>query len=216
MFITFEGIEGTGKSTQIALLKSHLEARGRRVLVTLEPGGSRIGAELRRVLLSLENRDITPQAELFLYLADRAQHVAQVVRPALEAGMVVLSDRFADSTVAYQAFGRGMDPEELHRLNTLAVGGLWPDLTVLLDLPPEVGLRRAVDRNTREGKSVAEGRFEAESLAFHTRVRQGYLAWAARFPQRMRVVEATGTPEDIARDVRALVDACTPPQERHA
>lgn len=216
MFITFEGIEGTGKSTQIALLKSHLEARGRKVLVTLEPGGSRIGAELRRVLLSLENRDITPQAELFLYLADRAQHVAQVVRPALEAGMVVLSDRFADSTVAYQAFGRGMDPEELHRLNTIAVGGLWPDLTIVLDLPPEVGLKRAVDRNTREGKSVAEGRFEAESLAFHARVRQGYLTWAARFPQRMRVVDATGTPEDIAGAVRLLVDAQTPPKDRHA
>lgn len=216
MFITFEGIEGTGKSTQIALLKSHLEARGRKVLVTLEPGGSRIGAELRRVLLSLENRDITPQAELFLYLADRAQHVAQVVRPALEAGMVVLSDRFADSTVAYQAFGRGMDPEELHRLNTIAVGGLWPDLTIVLDLPPEVGLKRAVDRNTREGKSVAEGRFEAESLAFHARVRQGYLTWAARFPQRMRVVDATGTPEDIAGAVRLLVDARTPPKDRHA
>lgn len=206
MFITFEGIEGTGKSTQIALLKAHLESRGRRVLVTMEPGGSRIGAELRRVLLSLENRDLTPQAELFLYLADRAQHVAQVVRPALEAGMVVLSDRFADSTVAYQAYGRGMDPEELHRLNTLAVGGLWPDLTLVLDLSPEEGLTRAVERNRREGKTVAEGRFEAESLAFHRRVRQGYLDWAARFPERMRVVDASGGPEQIALAVRQLVD----------
>ena len=216
MFLTFEGIEGTGKSTQIALLKEHLEARGLRVLVTMEPGGSRIGAELRRVLLSLENRDITPQAELFLYLADRAQHVAQVVRPALLAGMVVLSDRFADSTVAYQAYGRGMDPEELHRLNTLAVGGLWPDLTILLDISPEEGLARAVDRNRREGKTVAEGRFEAESLAFHARVRQGYRTWAVRFPERMRVVPATGTPEDIARDVIALVDALAAAKDRHA
>lgn len=207
MFITFEGIEGTGKSTQIALLKERLEALGKRVLVTLEPGGSRIGAELRRVLLSLENRDLAPQAELFLYLADRSQHVSQVIRPALEAGMVVLSDRFADSTVAYQAYGRGMDPEMLHQLNTIAVGGLWPDMTLLLDIDPELGLRRATDRNSREGKTVAEGRFEAESMAFHQRVRQGYLAWAARFPERMRVVEASGTPEDIARNVSALVES---------
>ena len=207
MFITFEGIEGTGKSTQIKLLKAHLEGLGRKVLVTLEPGGSRIGVELRRVLLSLDNRDLSPQAELFLYLADRAQHVAQVVRPALEAGMIVLSDRFTDSTVAYQAYGRGMDPELLHQLNTVAVGGLWPHLTLLLDIDPELGLRRAVDRNQREGKTVAEGRFEAESMAFHGRVRQGYLAWAKRFAERMEVVDASGTPEAIAGVIQSLVEA---------
>jgi dTMP kinase len=207
MFITFEGIEGTGKSTQIALLKAHLESLGERVLVTLEPGGSRIGAELRRVLLSLENRDICPRAELFLYLADRAQHVDQVVRPALDAGTIVLSDRFADSTVAYQAFGRGLDPEMLHGLNELAVGGLWPQLTILLDIDPRAGLERALRRNQREGKTVAEGRFEAESLAFHGRVRQGYLAWAARFPERIRVVDASGTPEATALAIRDIVEA---------
>ncbi len=206
MFITFEGIEGTGKSTQIALLKAHLEAQGRRALVTCEPGGSRIGAELRRVLLSLENRDLCPRAELFLYLADRAQHVAQVVRPALAEGKIVLCDRFADSTVAYQAFGRGLDPELLHGLNTQAVDGLWPDLTLLLDLDPETGLTRAVTRNREEGKTVAEGRFEAESLAFHARVRQGYRTWAVRFPERMRIVDASGTVEEIAAKVRHLVE----------
>ncbi|MBA4357907.1 MAG: dTMP kinase [Humidesulfovibrio sp.] len=206
MFITFEGIEGTGKSTQIALLKAHLEAKGRRVVVTCEPGGSRIGAELRRVLLSLENSDLTPQAELFLYLADRAQHVAQVVRPALESGAIVLSDRFADSTVAYQGYGRGMDLELLHQLNAVAVAGLWPELTILLDLAPETGLARAVARNSREGKTVAEGRFEAESLAFHGRVRQGFLDLAAREPKRIRVVDATGTPEATAQAVRAQVE----------
>lgn len=207
MFITFEGIEGTGKSTQIALLKAHLEALGRRVLVTCEPGGSRIGAELRRVLLSLENRDLTAQAELFLYLADRAQHVAQVVRPALASGAVVLSDRFADSTVAYQGFGRGMDPELLHRLNAVAVDGLWPELTLLLDLEPVIGLERAVARNLSEGKTNAEGRFEAESIAFHNRVRQGFLDLAARNPGRISIVDASGTPEGIALAVRALVEA---------
>lgn len=205
MFITFEGIEGTGKSTQMARLKALLEAQGKSVLVTLEPGGSRIGAELRRVLLSLENRDLCARAELFLYLADRAQHVAQVVRPALKAGQIVLCDRFADSTVAYQAYGRGLDAELLHSLNTLAVDGLWPQLTILLDLAPEVGLARAVARNMAEGKTVAEGRFEAESLAFHGRVRQGYLSWAQRFPQRIRIVDASGTPDDIAVAVQGLV-----------
>ena len=206
MFITFEGIEGTGKSTQIALLKNRLETRGRRVVVTCEPGGSRIGAELRRVLLSLENRDLTPQAELFLYLADRAQHVAQVVRPALAAGAVVLCDRFADSTVAYQGFGRGMDTGLLHQLNAVAVDGLWPGLTILLDLDPETGLSRAVARNVSEGKTNAEGRFEAESLAFHSRVRQGFLDQAARCPERICVVDARGTPEEIALRVGALVE----------
>lgn len=205
MFITFEGIEGTGKSTQIMLLKARLESLGKSVLVTFEPGGSRIGAELRRVLLSLENRDLCARAELFLYLADRAQHVAQVVRPALEAGRIVLCDRFADSTVAYQAFGRGLDPDLLHSLNTLAVDSLWPDLTILLDLEPEVGLTRAVARNHAEGKTVAEGRFEAESLAFHSRVRQGYKTWAERFPQRILTVDATGAPETIAASVWRLV-----------
>ncbi|MBU1039693.1 MAG: dTMP kinase [Proteobacteria bacterium] len=207
MFITFEGIEGTGKSTQIALLKEYMQARGERVVVTLEPGGSRIGAELRRVLLALENRDLTSQAELFLYLADRAQHVAQVVRPALASGAVVLCDRFADSTVAYQGYGRGMDPELLHRLNAVAVDGLWPELTILLDLDPVIGLERAVARNLSEGKTNAEGRFEAESLAFHSRVREGFLKLAAAHPERISVVDATGTPEEIAPRVRALVEA---------
>jgi len=207
MFITFEGIEGTGKSTQIALLKARLEALGRRVHLTCEPGGSRIGAELRRVLLSLENRDLCPRAELFLYLADRAQHVAQVIRPALANGEIVLCDRFADSTVAYQAYGRGLDAELLHGLNTLAVDGLWPDLTILLDIDPAVGLTRAVNRNKAEGKTVAEGRFEAESLAFHTSVREGYKALARRFPERIKLVDASGDVDEIAAAVRALVES---------
>ncbi|OIO06210.1 MAG: dTMP kinase [Desulfovibrionaceae bacterium CG1_02_65_16] len=207
MFITFEGIEGTGKSTQIALLKAHLEAQGWRVRTTCEPGGSRIGAELRRVLLSLENRDLCPRAELFLYLADRAQHVAQVVRPALAAGEIVICDRFADSTVAYQAAGRGLDENLLHGLNEQAVDGLWPDLTILLDIAPEAGLTRAVERNRAEGKTVAEGRFEAESLAFHARVREGYKSLARRFPQRIQLVDAAGSIDQIAAAVRQLVDS---------
>jgi dTMP kinase len=132
MFVTFEGIEGTGKSTQIGLLAKALSASGLRVAVTLEPGGSLIGRELRRILLSLETKNLCDRAELFLYLADRAQHVAEVVRPALDEGMVVLCDRFADSTVAYQGYGRGLDPALLGRLNDTATGSLVPDLTILL------------------------------------------------------------------------------------
>jgi len=140
-------------------------------------------------------------------LADRAQHVAQVIRPALASGEIVLCDRFADSTVAYQAYGRGLDAELLHGLNTLAVDGLWPDLTILLDIDPAVGLTRAVNRNKAEGKTVAEGRFEAESLAFHTSVREGYKALARRFPERIKLVDASGDVDEIAAAVRALVES---------
>ncbi|MGE4551508.1 MAG: dTMP kinase [Desulfovibrionaceae bacterium] len=206
MFITFEGIEGTGKTTQITRLRDHFQASGREVVLTLEPGGSRIGRELRRMLLHMESTDLTGPTELFLYLADRAQHVAQVVRPALAAGKIVISDRFADSTVAYQGYGRGLDPKELHRFNAVAVDGLWPDLTILLDLDPELGLKRALTRNLREGKAVDEGRFEAESLDFHSRVREGYLTWAALHPDRIRVVDAARPPDAVFADVLALAD----------
>lgn len=207
MFITFEGIEGSGKSTALQGLAAWLQQRGHGVAVTREPGGSRLGRTLRSILLDLGNTDITPEAELFLYLADRAQHVAQVVRPALDEGMVVLSDRYADSTVVYQGYGRGLDPMMLRQFNDVAVGGLWPDLTILLDLEPEAGLNRALARNVREGMHAAEGRFEAESLAFHTRVREGYLTWAALHGGRYRVVDATQSPEDVVRDVVGIVAA---------
>ncbi len=210
MFVTLEGIEGTGKSTQIRLLSDYLESRGLEVVLTREPGGSRLGQELRRMLLHLDNRDMAPTAELFLYLADRAQHVAQVIRPALAAGKWVVSDRFADSTVVYQGYGRGLDPKLLHSLNEVAVDGLWPDLTLLLDLPAEVGLNRALARNLREGKSREEGRFEAEALEFHNRVREGYLTWAALHPERFRVVDAAGAPEDVFRHIRASLDQGLP------
>lgn len=206
MFITFEGIEGSGKTTQITRLRDHLQAQGQEVLLTLEPGGSRIGRELRRMLLHMESKDITGPAELFLYLADRAQHVAQVVRPALAAGTIVISDRFADSTVAYQGYGRGLDPRELHHFNAVAVDGLWPDLTILLDLDPELGLKRALTRNLRDGKIVDEGRFEAESLDFHSRVREGYLTLAALHRDRIHIVDASRPADEIFADVRALVD----------
>jgi dTMP kinase len=197
MFITFEGIEGSGKSTQIGLLEEWLQERGRTVLRTLEPGGSRLGKDLRGILLDVANTDLSSEAELFLYLADRAQHVRQVVRPALEAGQVVLCDRYADSTVAYQGYGRGLDPKLLHQFNDVAVAGLWPDRTYLLDLPPEVGLRRAFARNEEQRKTASEGRFEAESLSFHHRVREGYLTLAALHKQRYVLLDATRSVHEI-------------------
>ncbi len=197
MFITLEGMEGCGKSTQCALLVEHFTRLGFDVLQTLEPGGSVLGKELRHILLDPANSDLSPVSELFLYLADRAQHVGTVIRPALAQDRVVICDRFADSTVVYQGYGRGLEPSLLRQLNDTAVQGLWPDATVLLDLAPEQGLRRALTRNMRENKARTEGRFEAESLAFHTRVREGYLTWAALNRERFLVVDADRTPEQV-------------------
>ncbi len=207
MFITCEGIEGSGKSTAMRSLGAWLEERGCEVVYTREPGGSRLGAALRAILLDARNDDICPRAELFLYLADRAQHVDRVVKPALSRGAVVLSDRFADSTVVYQGFGRGLSVDDLHGLNAVAVDGLWPDLTLLFDIDPRAGLARANARNLAEGKSVSEGRFEAENLDFHRRIREGFLAWAARNPDRFRVIDASGTPDAVFAGAKAAVQA---------
>lgn len=197
MFLTVEGVEGSGKSTLLTALAGRLQAEGKAVLSTREPGGCPLGTQIRPLLL---HADWTPDpsAELFLFLADRAQHVAEVIRPALAAGTQVLCDRYADSTIAYQGYGRGMDVEWLHKLNDFATGGLWPDLTLVLDLPAETGLLRATRRNAGLGMSQAEGRFEAESLAFHERIRQGFLDRARRYPERFCVLDATLPPRDLA------------------
>jgi dTMP kinase len=205
VFVTFEGIEGCGKSTQCRLLADRLEGLGRRVLLTREPGGSPLGRTLRSLLLNVESTDLTRESELFLYLADRAQHVARTIRPRLEQGWTVLCDRYADSTVVYQGYGRGLDPHLLHTFNTVAVSGTWPDLTLLFDLPVEEGLKRATERNAREGQCASEGRFEAESLAFHGRIREGYLHWAALHPDRFRIIDGLGTPEEVQTRVRAAL-----------
>ena len=196
MFLTVEGIEGAGKSTFISLLEDELTKRGVDFLHTREPGGCALGRQIRPLLLDASQK-VSGRAELFLFLADRAQHVADTIRPALEAGCWVVCDRYADSTIAYQGYGRGMDPEELQRLNDYATDGLWPDITFLLDLPAEVGLGRAQARNYREGLTQSEGRFEAEALAFHQRIREGFLLRAARWPERFCVLDATRTPDAI-------------------
>lgn len=206
MFITFEGTEGSGKSTAMARIGQWLEAAGHEVVYTREPGGSRLGMALRGILLDMRNNDIVPAAELFLYLADRAQHAAAVIRPALERGAFVLSDRFADSTVVYQGYGRGLPISSLEELNRIAVGEVWPSLTLLFDVTPETGLARANARNKAEGKDVSEGRFEAESIAFHTRVRNGFLDWAAKHPDRFALIDGENDQESVFILAREAVE----------
>ena len=217
MFITFEGIEGSGKGTAIERVKEWLGKKGYPVLLTREPGGSPLGRELRAFLLDAR-QSIAPEAELFLYLADRAQHVRQIIRPALESGKLVISDRYADSTIVYQGYGRGLDVDALHALNTMAVGGplraaaggLWPDLTILLDVAPEIGLERARARNTALGLEVLEGRFEAESLAFHERIRFGYLTWADKHSDRFHIIDGGLPPDAVFARIRDVLAAKLP------
>ena len=205
MFVTVEGVEGAGKSTLMGMLAFELEKRKLPFVRTREPGGSALGEKIRPLLLDVSSR-VDSRAELFLFLADRAQHVAEVIRPALERGEWVLCDRYADSTIAYQGYGRGMDVERLQALNDDATGGLWPDRTLLLDVPVETGLARALARNGREGLNLSEGRFEAEALAFHERIRGGFLARAARWPERFCVLDARRSPEELLAKALAALE----------
>lgn len=206
MFITFEGIEGCGKSTQIALLAAALQQTGQRVVLTREPGGCPIANQIRSVLLDAANSALVPMAELMLYAASRAQHLSEVINPALAEGAIVLCDRFSDATRAYQSFGRGLNRQTIETLNNLACNGIGPDLTVLLDCPVEVGLGRAGQRiETTSGPR--EERFELESLAFHQRVRDGYLQLAAEEPHRFVIIDAAGQPDQVAL---AISDALLP------
>ena len=190
MFITFEGIEGSGKTTQLRRLAALLPE----AVITKEPGGTPLADEIRGILLDARSR-LDPLAELFLFAASRRQNVVEVIRPALDDGRVVLCDRFTDATLAYQGFGRLLDLDRLRMLNDWATSSLQPDLTVLLDLPEEVGLDRARSRNVETTKN--EGRFEAEDLRFHRRVREGYLALAVAEPERYVVVDANGPENDV-------------------
>lgn len=189
-FITFEGIEGCGKTTQVEFLSRLLEGQGRTVLVTREPGGCAIADKIRTILLDAENHELVPLAELFLYAAARTQHVAEVIRPALAAGKVVICDRFIDATVAYQGYGRSLDLDLIAMLNRRATGEVIPDLTILLDCPEEVGLERALAR-IQATKGPREERFEQESLRFHRAVREGYLHLAAADPARFVVLDGS-------------------------
>lgn len=201
-FITFEGVEGSGKSTQVKLAAARLRARGRPVLATREPGGTRIGKIVRSALLPSAHRELDFVAEWLLFEADRRQHVVQVVKPAIERGRFVLCDRFSDTTEAYQQVGRGLDGRLVQKVDALARDGLVPDFTLLYDLDPGAGLARA---KRRGGRSV--GRFERAELDFHRRVRDAYLAIARREPHRVKVLDATQPVARLFRDTwRALAE----------
>jgi dTMP kinase len=205
LFVTFEGVEGSGKTTQLRALLAHLRAMGRDVVETRDPGGTPIGNKIRSVLLDRENTPMAALVELFLYEASRTQLVRQVIRPALALGRIVLCDRFTDSTVAYQGYGRELDLDLIARLNALAADGLHPQLTFLLDLDPEAGLARATHRLTQ--LHTGRDRIEEEVLSFHQRVRNGYRAVAAAEPGRVAVLEAfRGIPE-IEDQIRRRMDA---------
>jgi dTMP kinase len=198
--ITLESPEGAGKTTQARLLAERLRASGLDVLLTREPGGTELGERVRALVLPASGLPITPRAETLLYCVARAQIVEEVLRPALAVGRTVILDRYADSTLAYQGYGRGLDPAALRTVLDFATGGLWPDLTILLDIPVEEGLRRK-HRQAAGGAADELNRFETEALAFHERVRQAYLTLAAAEPARWRIVDASGTVEEVAEDV---------------
>lgn len=197
--ITIEGIDGAGKTTQADLLAGHLRGKGYRVLLTHEPGGTALGEKLRQILLDHSSGSMEPAAELFLYAAARAEHVAKVIRPALASGQVVVCDRFSDSTLVYQGFGRGLDPALLASVNALATGGLEPDLTFILDLPAEEAYRRVL-------ASRPADRLEAQGLDFLDRLRRGYLALAKGAPGRRVLVDASEPPQKVFEQIRQAVD----------
>jgi dTMP kinase len=197
LFITFEGPEGGGKTSQLRLLAAHLREQGCDVLATREPGGTPIGDRVRAILLDPLHTEMQPATEFLLFSAARAQHVAQVIRPHLARGGVVLCDRYADASLAYQGYGHNLDLGVLHTITRFATGGLVPDLTVCLDVPAEVGLRRKAG-----GSGDAWNRMEQRDIAYHERVRAGYLAMAAAEANRWLVIDATGTVEAVQATIR--------------
>ncbi len=199
MFISFEGIDGVGKSTQIRLAEDYLRSKGKDVICTLEPGGTELGQEIRNLLLHRKG-DVAPRAEALLYAADRAHHVATKVRPALASGKVVITDRFLDSSVAYQGAGRKLSAEEIRNISLWAVDGLLPDLTVLVDLDPAIASER------RKGTGQEADRLESEKIEFFQAVRDEFLKLAEAEPNRFLVVDATETPEEIFEHVAKKLD----------
>ena len=195
-FITFEGIDGSGKTTQMRILAERLRREGREVLEAVEPGGTAVGAQIRRILLDSANQDMRPTTELLLYFASRAQNVEQCILPALSASKIVLCDRFTDSTLAYQGYARGLGEETVLTLDRIACHGLTPDLTLLVDLDLETGLARAQERNT--GTAAWETRMDDQAIEFHRKVREAYLDLAKKHARRFRVIDGCGTPESVA------------------
>ncbi len=199
LFVTFEGPDGAGKTSQIVQLAEHLRQQGEKVIMTREPGGTSIGDQIRDTLHDTANTEMDARAEVLLYSASRAQLVSELIEPALQEGAIVLCDRYADSTIAYQGYGRGLDLEALHDLTSFATGGLSPDLTILLDLDVETGLSR------RRTHGEEMNRLDLETVAFHERVRRGYHALAAQEPERWVTVNADRPPTEIQDELRRIV-----------
>jgi len=206
MFITLEGIEGAGKTSQLKNIVAFLEARGYECVTSREPGGTGIGAQIRRILLDPENTAMDAGTELLLYTADRVQHIRTFIEPHLAAGRVVLCDRFFDATLVYQGFARGLDKELIRELHRMVCNDLQPDLTLLFDLPPEIGLARAWRDIDSGGRAGQETRFENEQLVFHRKVREGYLKLAQQEPARFRILDAGQDAPMVARALENVLD----------
>ena len=209
MFITLEGPEGSGKTTQIRLLAEWLRQQGYQVVLTREPGGTAIGDQIRDVLHDLDNTAMNARTEILLYSASRAQHVAQLIRPSLAAGKIIISDRYADSTLAYQGYGRGLDLEMLETITAFATGDLAPDLTLYLDIVAKEGLQR------RQLGGGEWNRLDAEALEFHQRVRSGYLEMVKQEPERWVVLDAARSVEEVQAEIRAVVQTYLKNPSRH-
>jgi dTMP kinase len=197
-FISFEGIEGTGKSTQAKLLYTYLREKGADVILTEEPGGTQISVKIREVLLSVEHKEMSPLTELLLYNASRAQHIQEVIMPALDRGAMVITDRFTDSTLAYQGYGRGLDLQLIDSIDLIATGRLKPDITLLLDLDVQTGLKRNRGINKTD-------RLELEDVPFHERVRNGYHMLAAKEPGRIKLIHASKSIEEMHREIIRII-----------
>jgi dTMP kinase len=197
IFITFEGIEGAGKSTQIKELRDFLQQSGQAVISTREPGGTPFADRIREILLTNRSEKVNERSEIFLYLASRAQHVSSVIKPALFQGITVLCDRFSDATIAYQGYGRGLDIDFLQKLNRYATEGIIPDLTILLNIPADLGIMRI----TRDKDRVLD-RLESEDIPFHESVRRGYLQIASHEPERFLIIDGSREPGKVALEVQ--------------
>ena len=205
LFLTFEGMDGSGKTTQMRRLAERLRAGGRTVLETAEPGGTAIGRKIRHILLDAASQELSPTAELLLYFASRAQNVDEAILPALERGEIVLADRFTDSTLAYQGCGRGLGAEAVLALDRIACRGLKPDLTLLVDIDVDTSLARAHARNA--AGSSGETRMDEQSLEFHRKVYEAYHALAAREPQRVRVIDGSKGMDEVEQQIWQVVSA---------
>ncbi len=203
-FITFEGIEGCGKSSQAKLLVRYLEEKGHIVLMTREPGGTPVSEAVREVLLSTDFSNMHPRTEVLLYLASRSQHVSEIIKPALAAGKIIICDRFSDSTFVYQCLVRGLDIRMIETINRFATDNISPHVTFVLDVDPAEGLRRARSRNQKNMRE--EDRIERESMEFHQRVREGYLKWAKEYPERIFVVRSDRDKEEVHREIAGIVE----------